>query len=218
MQNLVVHWGYVALFLVTALSAFGIPVGSELAMAYGGALASGQVISSSHDHFSLGVVIVVAVLGEMVGSLGGYALGRFGGRAIVDRYGKYLLLSHRDLDRVEAYLARRGDPFVLVGRLVPLLRSFVSIVGGLAEMTVGRFLAFSVVGAAIFTSALASIGYALGGSWHKAVKDFSDVGYVAGAIAVIAIVLAIAHRVRAIRHESAQPFVGDLAEEEPTAR
>jgi membrane protein DedA with SNARE-associated domain len=217
MQNLVIHLGYVALFLLTALSAFGIPVGSELAMAYGGALASGQVLRSSHDHFSLGVVIVVAILGELVGSLGGYALGRFGGRALVDRYGKYLLLSHRDLDRVEAYLARRGEPFVLVGRLVPLLRSFVSIVAGLAEMTIGRFLAFSVVGAAIFTSALASIGYALGGSWHKAVKDFSDVGYVAGALAVIGIVLGIAHRVRVIRHESARPLAG-LAEEESTTR
>lgn len=203
MQHLVVHWGYVALFLLTALSAFGVPVGSELAMAYGGALTSGQVLERAHDHLSLGVVIVVAILGEMVGSVAGYALGRFGGRALVDRWGKYLLVSHRDLDRVEVYLARRGDPFVLVGRLIPLLRSFVSIVAGLAEMTIGRFLAFSVVGAAIFTSALCSIGYALGGSWHTAVKDFSDVGYVAGALALIAVVAAIAHRVRVIRHESA---------------
>jgi len=218
MENLVVHLGYPALFLLTALSAFGIPVGSELAMVYGGALASGQVLRSPHDHFSLGVVIVVAIVGEVVGSLGGYVLGRFGGRAIVDRYGKYILISARDLDRVEAYLARRGDPFVLLGRLIPLLRSFVSIVAGLAEMTTGRFVAFSVVGAALFTTALVSIGYALGGSWHTAVKDFSDVGYVAGALAVVAVVVAIGHRARAVRRQSAEPFTAGLAEVEPTTR
>jgi membrane protein DedA with SNARE-associated domain len=198
-----VHWGYLALFLLTALSAFCIPVGSELAMAYGGALASGQVLRGPHDHFSLGLVIVVAIAGEMVGSVAGYSLGRFGGRPLVDRVGKYILLTHRDLDRVEAFMARRGDPFVLFGRLVPLLRSFVSLAGGLAEMSIVRFLAFSVVGAAVFTSALCSIGYALGASWHKALSDFSDVGYVAGALAVVAVVLAIAHRFRAVRAEKA---------------
>jgi len=80
LQSFVVHWGYLALFLITALSAFGIPVGSELAMAYGGALASGQVLTSSRDHLSLGLVILVAVAGEVVGSIFGYGLGRFGGR------------------------------------------------------------------------------------------------------------------------------------------
>jgi membrane protein DedA with SNARE-associated domain len=200
-ENLIVNWGYLALFLITALSAFGIPVGSELAMAYGGALASGQI--GPHHHFTLALVIIIALAGEMVGSLLGYGFGRFGGRPLVDKVGKYLLLTHRDLDRVEAFLARRGDPFVLVGRLIPLLRSFVSIVAGLAEMALWRFVLFSIVGAAMFTAALSSIGYALGGSWHKAVKDFSDVGYVALALAVIAIALGIYHRIRVLREERA---------------
>lgn len=202
MQQLVVHWGYLALFVITALSAFGIPVGSELAMAYGGALASGQVLASgSHSHFSLVLVIVVAVIGEMVGSIFGYALGRLGGRPLVDKVGKYILLTHRDLDRAEEFLDRRGEPFVLLGRLVPLLRSFVSVVAGLAEMAVGRFLVFSLVGSAIFTTVIVSLGYSLGGSWHKAVKDFSYVGYVAGALAVLAVAIAVIHRLRVLREE-----------------
>src|SRR6202034_61986 len=170
-------------------------------MAFGGALANGQVLSGSRDHFSLGLVIVIAVLGEIVGGLLGYALGRFGGRPLLDRFGRYLLLTHRDLDRVEAYLVRRGDPFVLIGRLIPLLRSFVSIVAGLAEMQIWRFLAFSIVGSAIFTSAVCSLGYAVGGSWHKVVKDFSDAGYVALALAVIAVAIGIVHRLRVLREE-----------------
>jgi membrane protein DedA with SNARE-associated domain len=201
LQTFLVHWGYLALFLITALSAFGIPVGSELAMAYGGALASGQVLNGPRDHFSLGLVIVVAVVGELVGSLLGYSLGRFGGRPFIDKVGRYILLTHRDLDRVEAFLTRRGDAFVLVGRLIPLLRSFVSIVAGLAEMTLWRFLAFSVIGCAIFTAALSSIGYSLGGSWHVAVKDFSDAGYVAAAVAVLTIAVTLAHRIKVLREE-----------------
>lgn len=203
MQTFVVHWGYLALFLITALSAFGIPVGSELAMAYGGALASGQVLSGPKDHLTLGLVIVVAVAGELVGSLFGYALGRFGGRPLVDKVGRYFLISHRDLDRVEAFLDRRGQSFVLIGRLVPLLRSFVSIVAGIAEMTVIRFVVLTVAGAAIFTSAVSSIGYSLGGSYHTAVKDFTDAGYVALALAVLVIAFGVAHRIRVLRHEGA---------------
>jgi membrane protein DedA with SNARE-associated domain len=201
MQSFVVHWGYLALFLVTAVSAFGIPVGSELTMAYGGALASGAVLAGTHDRFSLGAVIAVAVAGELVGSLCGYALGRFGGRPLVDRIGRYILLSHRDLDRVEAFMARRGDPFVFVGRLVPLLRSFVSIVAGLAEMSLGRFVAFTLAGSAVFTAAVAGAGYGVGANWHKVVKDFSDAGYVAAALAVLAVALGIAHRVKVLRDE-----------------
>lgn len=203
MQSFLVHWGYLALFLVPAVSAFGIPVGSELVMAFGGALASGQVLTTSKDHFTLGLVILVVVLGELAGSLLGYALGRFGGRPLIDKIGRYLLLTHRDLDRVEAFLARRGEPFVLVGRLIPLLRSFVSIVAGLAEMTLWRFFLFSVIGCALFTSAVASLGYALGGSWHQAVKGFSDAGYVAAALAVVVIAIGIVHRVKVLREERA---------------
>jgi membrane protein DedA with SNARE-associated domain len=202
-QSFVADWGYLALFLITALSAFCIPVGSELAMAFGGALASGQVLSAAHHHFSLGLVIVVAVLGELVGGLLGYALGRFGGRPLVDRVGRYLLLTDRDLDRVEAFLAQRGDPFVLVGRLIPLLRSFVSVVAGLAEMTLWRFFIFSLIGDVIFSSALSSLGYALGGSWHTVVKDFSDAGYVALALALIAVAIGALHRVKVLRQERA---------------
>lgn len=203
MESLVAHWGYLALFLLTALSAFCIPVGSELAMAYAGAVAGGGVLLTAHHHFSLGAVIVVAVVGEIVGGSLGYCLGRFGGRVLVDRVGRFVLLTHRDLDRAEAFLARRGDPFVFVGRLIPLLRSFVSVAAGLSEMTFWRFLAFSIVADAAFASALCGLGYSLGGSWHAAVRGFSDAGYVAAVIAVLVVVAGAWHRLRVLRAETA---------------
>lgn len=206
MENLLTTWGYLALFVTTAISSLGIPIGSEVAMGYAGALASGQLITSTHHHLTLGLVIVVAVAGELVGSLIGYGIGLFGGRPLVDRLGKYVLLTHRDLDRAERWFARRGDPFVLFGRLIPLLRSFVSLAAGLGEMAIVRFVIYTILGSAIFCATLISIGYALGASWHHVVKDFSYAGYVAAVVAVLAVAVVIYHRVRTLRAEqSARP-------------
>lgn len=202
MEHLLITWGYVALFVVTAVSAMGPPVGSELAIAYGGALASGQLLTA-HHHMDLVLVIVVATAGEVVGSTAGYAIGRFGGRPLADRLGRYILLTHHDLDRAEEWFARRGEPFVFFGRLIPLLRSFVSLAAGLGEMAIGKFWLFTVAGSAVFTAALGSLGYSLGASWHKVLKDFSDAGYVAGALAVVLVVAVFVHRLGAVRAERA---------------
>lgn len=205
MENLLTTWGYLALFVITGVDALGLPIGSELAMGYAGALASGQVIAASHHHhLTLGLVMVVAVAGELVGSLVGYAIGLFGGRPLVDRVGKYVLLTNRDLDRAEQWFARRGDPFVFVGRLIPLLRSFVSVASGLGEMAIVRFLVYTVLGSAVFCATLVSIGYALGASWHHVVKDFSYAGYVAAVLAVLVVAAAIYHRIRVLRAEKAE--------------
>lgn len=200
MEHFLVHWGYLALFVVCFLSSLGIPVGSEIVTGYAGALASGK-LTSTHDHLSLGVVIGVAVAGELVGSTAGYIVGRFGGRPLVDRLGKYVLLTHRDLDRAEDWFARRGEPFVLFGRCIPLLRSFVSLAAGLGEMAYAKFVAFTIIGSAIFVSLLAGVGYSLGASWHHVLKDFDYAGYVAAALVVVAVVIVFLHRVRVVRSE-----------------
>jgi membrane protein DedA with SNARE-associated domain len=201
MEHFLNTWGYLALFAFNFLSALGIPVGSEAAMGYAGALASGQLTSNGSGHLQLGPVIVIAILGDLVGSFAGYAVGRYGGRPLVDRLGKFVLLTHHDLDRAEAWFARRGDPFVLIGRFIPLLRSWVSLAAGLGEMAVGKFVVFTVIGLAIYDSALCSIGYALGASWHSVIKGFSYAGYVLAALFVVAVVVVLLHRWRAYRRE-----------------
>ena len=125
-------------------------------------------------HLNLALVIVVAILAEVLGSLAGYLIGYFGGRALVDRAGRYVLLTHRDLDRAEAWFARRGEPVVLFGRFIPLLRSFVSFAAGLGEMAFAKFLLFTVIGCAIWCTALTCLGYSLGGTYHHVLKGFSD--------------------------------------------
>jgi membrane protein DedA with SNARE-associated domain len=192
--------GYGAIFALSFISAMGLPVGAEVALIFGGVLASGQVPGEGKP-LHLAVVIIVATVAELLGSLAGYGIGRYGGRALVDKVGRYVLLTHRDLDRAEAWFARRGEPVVLFGRFIPLLRSFVSFAAGLGEMAVGKFVLFTVIGCAIWCTALCSLGYSLGSSYNHVLKAFSFAGYVLGALAVVAVVALFWHRLREYRRQ-----------------
>src|ERR1039458_5924321 len=198
MEHFLETWGHVGVFALSFISAMGLPVGAELAIIYGGVLASGQIPNEPH-HLNLVVVIVLATLAELLGSLAGYLIGYYGGRALVDRFGKYVLLTHRDLDRAEAWFARRGEALVLVGRFIPLLRSFVSLAAGLGEMAIAKFTLFTLIGCAIWCTALSSLGYSLGSSYNHVLKDFSSAGYVAGAIFVLVVIGLFIHRLRIVR-------------------
>jgi membrane protein DedA with SNARE-associated domain len=200
MEHFLETWGYLAVFVLSFISSMGLPVGAEVAIIYGGVLASGQIPHEPH-HLNLVAVIVVAVVAEVLGSLAGYLIGYFGGRTLVDRLGKYVLLTHKDLDRAEAWFARRGEPFVFFGRFIPLLRSFVSFAAGLGEMPIAKFLVYTVVACAMWCAALTSVGYELGSSYRHVLKGFSDAGYVLGALFVIAVVILFVHRIRVVRAE-----------------
>jgi membrane protein DedA with SNARE-associated domain len=199
--------GYPAVFVLSFISSMGLPVGAELAIIGGGAFASGKVMPLDHP-LNLAVVIILAILGEVLGSAAGYAIGRFGGRPLVDRVGKYVLLTHKDLDRAEAWFARRGEPFVLFGRFIPLLRSFVSFAAGLGEMAVGKFAVFTVIGCAIWCTALSVIGYNLGGTYNSVLNSFSYAGYVLAALAVLAVAIVFWHRYRTYKAERATQKTG----------
>ena len=202
MEHFLASVGYGAVFVLSFISAMGLPVGAELALIFGGVLASSAGAEANHvSQLSLALVIVLAILGEVLGSLAGYAIGRYGGRPLVDKFGKYLLLTHKDLDRADAWFARRGEPVVLFGRFIPLLRSFVSFAAGLGEMALGRFIAFTVIGCAVWCTALCSIGYSLGSSYNHVLKAFSYAGYVLGVLAVIAVAVIFWHRLREYRKQ-----------------
>src|ERR1700733_5418611 len=200
MEHFLETWGYLAVFVLSFISAMGLPVGAEVAIIYGGVLASGQIANEPH-HLNVVLVIVLATLAEVLGSIAGYLIGYFGGRQLVDRVGKYVLLTHKDLDRAENWFARRGEPVVFFGRFIPLLRSFVSFAAGLGEMAVGKFLVYTVIACAIWCTALCSLGYSLGKPYNHVVKGFSYAGYVLAALAVIAVVVIFWHRLRAYRQQ-----------------
>jgi membrane protein DedA with SNARE-associated domain len=200
MEHFLENWGYLAIFVLSFISTMGLPVGSEVAIIYGGVLASGQIPNEPH-HLNLAVVILMATLGELLGSAAGYSIGYFGGRPLVDRFGRYVLLTHKDLDRAEQWFARRGESFVFFGRFIPLLRSFVSFAAGLGEMAFAKFALFTVVACAMWCTALASLGYSLGSSYHHVLNAFSFAGYLALALFVVAVVVLFVHRLREVRRQ-----------------
>jgi membrane protein DedA with SNARE-associated domain len=224
LNNFLLSYGYLAIFFLTVLEAACIPIPSEITLGLGGAMASGAIGASKH-HLDLGIVIAVAIAGEMVGSLIAYTVGRTGGRAIVDRYGRYVLLTHKDLDRAEAWFAKRGEPVVLFGRVVPVVRCFISLAAGLAEMQITKFVIYSLIGISVWVTVLCSIGYAAGSSWESVTKGFGYAGYVAVAAVVVLLVIWGVHRYRHIKEhgvgrpsaESAEAVGAEAAGTDPTA-
>jgi membrane protein DedA with SNARE-associated domain len=216
MEQFLEHWGYLAIFLLTLLESACIPIPSEVTLGLGGALSTTAFRSGSSTHLDLGVVIVAGIAGSVVGSLVAYGVGRVGGRRFVDRYGKYVLLTHADLDRVESWFARRGEWMVLFGRVIPVVRTFISVPAGMAEMRLMRFTAFTAIGCAGWVSLLSVIGYELGGRWQSVTKGFSEASYIVAAIAAVAIVAFVWHRLRALRRQDvAQLSQGGSAVDAP---
>ncbi len=199
MQQFLETWGYLAVFLLTVLESACIPIPSEVTLGLGGALASGAVIGGVQGHLDLGLVIVVGIAGSVCGSLLAYVVGRTGGRTLVDRYGKYVLLSHSDLDKAEAWFSRRGEWMVFYGRVLPFIRTFISLPAGMARMNVAKFIVLTTIGVSLWVTLLAVIGYALGGSWNKMIKAFGFAGYVVAAMVVVAVVVFMVRRYRSSR-------------------
>jgi membrane protein DedA with SNARE-associated domain len=205
-EHFISSWGYLAVFILTVAESACVPIPSEVTLGIGGALASGATLSGAVNHhpLNLALIIVIGALGSVVGSFIAYFVGRTGGRAFVDRFGKYLLLTHKDLDRAEAWFERRGDSAVMIGRVVPVVRTFISFPAGVAEMPLVPFGVFTAIGVTVWVGVLSGIGYALGGSYHSMVKAFGDASYVVAGLAVVAVVLVIVHRFRLVRAEQAE--------------
>lgn len=187
------HYGVVAIFTLMLVDAV-FPAASELVMVYGGALASGAL---AHELDVLGwhatgisayvSVVAAGILGYQIGANAGWWIGIRGGRAYVERHGRWLHLSIERLDRAERWFERWDAWAVFVGRITPVARSFVSIPAGLFESPLGRYNLLTLAGNAVWCLALAAVGWALGSSWSSFHHGFGYVEY-----AVVAGILVLA--------------------------
>jgi membrane protein DedA with SNARE-associated domain len=176
--------GLLAIFALMAVDAV-LPAGGELVMLIGGALAAGAITGGAGP--SLAAVIAVGTLGYLAGSLAGWAIGRAGGRTLVERHGRWLHLGPDRFERAEHWFGRYGAAFVLVGRLVPLVRSFVSIPAGVLGFPLGPYTLLSGVASLIWCAAFGVAGHALGTNWDSVHHAFHYADY-----AVVALVVAVA--------------------------
>jgi membrane protein DedA with SNARE-associated domain len=188
--------GYAAIFVLSVAQSCCIPTSSELTLGFAGVLAS-------EAKLNLAGVIVAGVAGELVGAFIAWLIGRTGGRAFVERWGKYVLVSTHDLDRAEAWYDRHGTWGVFVSRCVPVIRNFVALPAGVAEVPIVRFGLLTLAGSAVWDSAMALIGYEVGSRYNKIMHGVSDAGYVLGVLAVLAIAFVIYHRYRSFRAATA---------------
>ncbi len=180
--------GYLAIFLLMTLESACIPIPSEAVMGFGGALTTGLAIAGLSIHLNFWAIVLLGTLGNLLGSLIAYAVGRTGGRALVERYGKYILIRHHDLDRAEAFFAKHGDPAVFISRMLPVVRTFISFPAGIAEMPVGKFSLFTVLGSLPWTLALAYAGRSLATNWQTVSKAATPISVVFGLVIAVVVV------------------------------
>jgi membrane protein DedA with SNARE-associated domain len=191
--------GLIAVFLLMALDAV-VPAGGEVVMLFGGALAAGAI--AGHTGPSLIAVIAAGTLGYLTGSLIGWMIGRAGGRPLVERHGRWLHLSPQRFLKAERWFERYGASFVLFGRFVPLVRSFVSIPAGVLEFPLARYVLLSAIASLVWCVAFATAGHALGSNWesvHHAFR-FLDYAAVAGVLAIGAYLAVRVRRARLLPH------------------
>jgi membrane protein DedA with SNARE-associated domain len=209
MESFLTSAGYAALILFGFLEAACIPISSEITFGFAGVLAY-------QGHLNLALVIIIGSLAELAGSYASYAVGRVGGRPLVHRLGRYVLVTQSDVDRAERFLAGRGAWAVPVGRMLPFIRAFTSIVAGLVQIPAIRFGILSLIGTVIYATVLSSIGYGLGSAWQRVNHGLTIVGYALFAVVVVAVVAFVGYRLRQFRREAAAAQGGEAGGGEPS--
>jgi membrane protein DedA with SNARE-associated domain len=187
-----------------------LPAASELVMVYGGAVAVGafpgsevklfgwEIESTAWAYFA---IALAGTVGYTLGSVAGWAIGFFGGRPYLERHGRWLHVTPEKLDKADAWFERYGDVTVLVTRMLPVVRSFVSIPAGIAEMPVVRYTVLTFIGTIPWCFGLAAVGVALGSQWEEFHESFryADYAIIAAIVAGVALLGYRMHRRRTNR-------------------
>ncbi len=194
--------GVYAVFVLMALDAL-LPVGGELIMLYAGVLAAGAIAGQQASLFGVDLqtgaesylaLALAGTLGYLLGAVIGWAIGRSGGRALLERHGRWLHISPESLGQAEHWFERFGAKAVFLGRITPLVRSFISIPAGAFRTPMPTYLPLTLAGSAIWCFGFAAAGWALGGSWESFHHQFRYADYAA----VVAVALVVAFLI--IRH------------------
>ncbi|MEA2608438.1 MAG: hypothetical protein QOJ75_681 [Chloroflexota bacterium] len=159
--------GYLGVVVAMTIESAMIPLPSELILPYAGFLVSDatKLEPLTHGPWGFWLVVVAATIGNTLGSLIAYGIGAYGGRPFLERYGRYLLIRHHEIDLADGFFVRHGAATVFVGRLLPIVRTFISFPAGVARMPLGRFVVYSTAGAFIWSALLVYAGTVLGARW-----------------------------------------------------
>jgi membrane protein DedA with SNARE-associated domain len=188
--------GLPGIFALMAISSACIPIPSEVVMLFAGFAVADPGQSASQHHMTMVGVILAGLLGTMVGSWVAYGVGRGGRLELLERHGGKVHMGPTQIERADRWFQRYGEPAVLFGRVIPLVRAFVSLPAGVAKMPFGRFTVLSLIGTVPWVVALAFAGRALGSDWTSVRKVFEYVDYAILALIVVGVAYAIVRRRR----------------------
>lgn len=174
-------FGYTGILITMAIESACIPLPSEIIMPF-----SGYLVSTGQ--FSMLGVTMAGAIGNVLGSLMAYYVGVWGGRPFVERYGPYLLVSRRDLEMADQWFLKYGEAAVLISRMLPVVRTFISLPAGIVRMNVPKFVLFSFIGAVPWCYLLAYIGLKLGERWDGLHEYFHHLDVVIGMVLVLGFV------------------------------
>ena len=196
--------GLAGVFVLMVAESACIPIPSEATMLFAGFAVTNPGAAPNH-HLTLVGIVLAGVLGNLVGSWIAYGVGRFGRLELIERHGHWLHLKPSNIAWADRWFARYGAPAVFFSRMVPIVRTFISLPAGVAKMPFVRFTVFTLAGCIPWVLGLALAGEALGSEWKSVHKGFEYVDYAVVILVVIAIVYAV------IRHRRGRSDTGDPA-------
>ena len=199
----VTSYGYAAIFVLMLLESACVPIPSEVTMLVGGALTT-TAFAGAGNELNFVAVASAGILGNLIGSLLAYWAGAAGGRPLVDRFGRYLLIRPHEVDRAHDWFARSGQSVVFVARLLPVIRTFISLPAGVARMPLKRFTIYTLLGCIPWVFGLTWIGAVLGSRWEKAARYIQPIGWVIALALVAGVAVWIARRYKVVRQEYAE--------------
>jgi membrane protein DedA with SNARE-associated domain len=189
--------GYVGVAAAVALETIVAPIPSEVILPMAGWKVSQSAADASvlepltGAGWSFLLAVAFATVGSLIGALVGYAIGAWGGRPLLDRYGSYVGIGAGDLDRADRWFERWGSWAVFLGRMVPLVRTFVSYPAGIARMPLGRFILFSTLGSLPWNAALIGAGFVVGESYTQIEAALKPFEYLIYAVVIGLVVLVV---------------------------
>lgn len=193
--------GYLAVFVLMLLESACIPIPSEVTMLFAGFLASPDAPTDA-TQLNFVAVATAGVIGNVIGSWIAYGVGYKLGRTPIERFGRYIGIRSHDIDKAERWWAKHGAAAVFFSRMLPVIRTFISLPAGIERMPFGRFTLYTTLGCVPWVFALTAVGYALGENWNTIIDSFSLASYV---IAGLIVVAGAAYLIRRRRSEGRSP-------------
>lgn len=188
---------YGGVFFLMLLESCGLPIPSEVIMPFTGFLVAG-------GGMNFWLAVLAGTFGNLFGSLLAYYIGFKGGRPLIEKYGKYMLLSKHDLDSADKWFSGHGDSTVFIGRLMPIIRTYISFPAGIAKMNIKKFCFYTFIGALPWAALFAWLGMKLHNHWQVIHEKFNSFTLFFGILIIVLIILYIWRHLKNLKKNKSQ--------------